>query len=238
MNNLEIFETDVAVKIIKVREVFFDFEGTVVDFQWQLIPAVEECLKALGRAGFSPGWYGTNPSYAHVYNHTLHLAKQGKGDGDLLSVMSIIDKIYDKYDADALTRWNLYPDTLVVIEALRKQGFRMGIISNVGNLALRSAMDKLGLTHQVEVVISRNDVTELKPHPEGLIRAAKQLKVDPAESIFIGDSRNDVGAARRAGMLAGFIRGGEDTQKAMVKFPADLEIDSLSQLPVSLSRSE
>lgn len=227
---------NIAGKVIEVSEIFFDFEGTVVDFQWQLLPAVQECREALSKAGFSPEWYGTNPSYAHIYNHTLDLAAQGIGNDDAVSAMAIMDKIYDKYDADALTRWNLYPDTLEVLETLRGRGFRMGIISNIGDISLRSAMEKLGLSDRVDVIISRNGVEKVKPHPDGLIMAANLLKVDPARSIFIGDSRNDVGAARAAGMLACFIRGGEDSPEAMAKYPADLEIDSLSQLPASLDR--
>jgi phosphoglycolate phosphatase len=236
MGDVEKRKTGMHAKSIAVREIFFDFEGTVVDFQWQLKPAVEECLAELEKAGFNRDWYGTNPSYAYLYNHTLSLARQGRGSGDPSSAIAVIDEVYDKYDADALTRWNLYPDTLMVIEKLREQGFLMGIISNIGSVSLSAAMDKLGLAGKVEVVISRSDVTELKPHPEGLIKAAEQLKVDPAQSIFIGDSRNDVGAARGAGMLAGFIRGGEDSPDAMARHPADIEIDRLSQLPSSLFR--
>ena len=236
MIGLERSESESANKTLKVKEVFFDFEGTVVDFQWQLIPAVEECLAELDRVGFNPDLYGSDPSYAHIYNHTLELVRKGKGNNDTPSVMAIIDKVYDKYDADAQTRWNLYPDTLDVLEKLKEKGFRMGIISNIGQESLQTAMDRLGLSVWLEIVISRDDVEQIKPHPEGLIRAARTLEVDPAQSIFIGDSLNDIGAARSAGMLAGFIRGGQDSLETMARLPADLEIDNLTQLTSFLDR--
>jgi phosphoglycolate phosphatase len=223
-------------KSIRVREVFFDFEGTLVDFQWQLRPAVEECLSALVNAGFQREWYGSDPSYSHLYNHTLHLIQRGLTLGGDPSVAATIDTLYDQYDADALTRWTLYPETLEVFETLRRQGFRMGIISNIGKITLRTAMHKLDLSDRVGVVISRNDVKRLKPDPEGLIKAADTLQVNPAQSVFVGDSRNDVQAARAAGMLAGYIRGGEDSPEAMNQVPADIEIDSLGQLPPLLFR--
>ena len=56
--------------------------------------------------------------------------------------------------------------------------------------------------------------------------------------LFIGDSRNNVGAARRAGMRAGYLRDGEDSPKNMARFPADIELDKLLQLPTILARSE
>ena len=223
-------------KSLRVREIFFDFEGTLVDFQWQLIPAVNECVSVLVNAGFKKEWYGSNPSYAHIYNHTFDLTRKEKGKGGEPPALAIIDTIYDQYDADALTRWNLYPQTLEVVETLGKQGFRMGIISNIGKVALRTAMDRLDLSSRIEMVISRNDVKRLKPHPEGLIKAAEALQVDPAQILFIGDSRNDAKAARAAGMLAGYLRGGEDSPEDMAQFPTDLEIDNLGQLPSLLSR--
>jgi phosphoglycolate phosphatase len=220
--------------ILRVREIFFDFEGTLVDFQWQLIPAVQECLSALGKAGFKPDWYGTDPNYATIFNHTFDLIQKGMGVPSLIT--DLIGGIYDRYDADALSRWNRYPQTLEVLNQLRKMGFRMGIISNIGDKALMAALDQLDLTGWVGVVISRNDVGRLKPDPEGLIKAAEKLKVHPSQSLFIGDSRKDVQAAREAGMLAGHIRGGEDPADAVSEFPADIEIESLDQLPPLLFR--
>lgn len=236
MNGLKKSDRDISQKTLGVREIFFDFEGTLVDFQWQLIPAVNECLSALIKAGFKKEWYGANPGYAHIYNHTFDLIRKGEVQDEAPPALAIISTIYDRYDADALSRWNLYPDTLDGLEMLGKQGFRMGIVSNIGTEALRTAMDRLNLSGRLEVTISRNDVKRIKPHPEGLIKAAETLKVDPAQIVFIGDSRNDVQAARAAGMIAGYLRGGEDSPEDMARFPADLEIDHLSQLPPLLSR--
>ena len=230
------YGSDSSKRLFEVNEIFFDFEGTVVDFQWRLGPAVEECLTALDQAGFDRTWYGDNPGYTHIYNFTLKLAKDGKGNSDPSSARAIIDTIYDRYDADALSRWNLYLDTIDVLKTLRESGFRMGIVSNVGKVSLQAAMERLNLSGLVDVVISRNDVKRIKPHPEGLIRAAEELEVNTAQSIFIGDSRNDVSAAREAGMLAGYISGGEDAPEDMIRFPADLEIERLSQLPSFIAK--
>ena len=234
----EITRNDAAknTRILEVEEVFFDFEGTLVDFQWQLKPAVDECLAALETVGFQHKWYGPTPSYASIYNDTLRFSREDRGQSAAHRAMDIIDAIYDKYDADAQTRWSLYPDTLDMLSDLGKHGFQMGVISNVGKKALQAAMDRLGLSGRLAVIISRDDVEQLKPDAGGLIQAAAALKVDPAHVLFIGDSRKDVDAARRAGMLAGFIRGGEDAWQTMREDPADIEINRLDELPPRLRR--
>lgn len=229
-------ELDITIsqKLSKVKEVLFDFEGTLVDFQWQLEQAVAETLEALSKVGLQREWYGEKPGYAHIYNHTRDLLDQGK-DLTSDSASALVDTIYDRYDADALKRWNLYPDTLELLETLKHQGFQMAVVSNVGKKSLKAAMDKLQLSHLIHVIISRDDVVKIKPHPEGLLTAAKTLGVKPAEVLFIGDSRNDVGAARQAGMQAAYLRGGEDSPEAMALFPADVELDNLLQLPPILA---
>jgi len=221
-------------RVLRVREVFFDFEGTLVDFQWQLIPAVKDSLAALVKAGFKEEWYGDDPNYATIFNHTFDLIQKGKGDPSLIT--DIVGNIYDRYDAEALSCWNRYPETIEVLETLRKMGFSLGIISNIGEKSLTAALEKLDLAGRVGVVVSRNEVKRLKPDPEGLINAAETLKVDPAQAIFVGDSRKDVQAARKAGMLAGYLRGGEDPAQSLFEYPADIEIENLGQLPPLLSR--
>jgi phosphoglycolate phosphatase len=223
-------------RTLDVEEVFFDFEGTLVDFQWKLEPAVEECLAALEAIGFQRKWYGPAPNYASIYNDTLRFSLEGRGQTAAYGVMDIIDAIYDKYDADAQTRWSLYPDTLATLAALHDKGFQLGLISNVGKKSLSAAMDRLGLSERLAVVISRDEVEKLKPDAGGLLQAAAALKVDPAHVIFVGDSRKDVDAARHAGMLAGFIAGGEETPQTMLENPADIQINSLSELPPRLRR--
>ena len=223
-------------ELLEVEAVLFDFEGTLVDFQWQLDPAVDECLAALEAVGYQRQWYGHAPNYASIYNDTLGFQAKATGLADTERAMAIIDAVYDKYDADAQTRWSLYPDTLDMLSTLENQGFPTGIVSNIGRKALQAAMNRLGLSGRLKVTVSRDDVEQLKPHAGGLVQAATALKVQPAQTIFIGDSRKDVIAARNAGMLAGFIVGGEDSRKALHESPADMEINRLGELPPRLMR--
>lgn len=49
------------------------------------------------------------------------------------------------------------------------------------------------------MVIGGDDVQNKKPHPEPLLRVAEKLGLAPAELLFVGDSRNDIMAAKAAG---------------------------------------
>lgn len=50
------------------------------------------------------------------------------------------------------------------------------------------------------LVIGREDVQNLKPHPEGLILAINKLKLNPKSTVLVGDSNYDVEAGHAAGI--------------------------------------
>lgn len=217
-------------KKILVRAVLFDFEGTVVDFQWKLAEAVAETLAALDRAGFSPEDYGNSPGYAQLFNRTLDLADEGSGGASAEDARRIISAIYDRYDADALMRWNAAPDAHRVLDYMKNKGFAVGMVSNVGRTAFKKAAKKLQFEGRLDTVVSRDDVSRIKPHPEGLVKAARTLGVNPAHTLFVGDAFNDVAAARAAGMMACYVSGGEDTLRALEQCAPDLIIAALNEL--------
>ncbi|MDR7317816.1 phosphoglycolate phosphatase-like HAD superfamily hydrolase [Brevibacillus nitrificans] len=51
-----------------------------------------------------------------------------------------------------------------------------------------------------EIVITGDDVSDPKPHPEGILLAMQKLGADPRETIYVGDSDDDVIAGRAAGL--------------------------------------
>ncbi len=60
-------------------------------------------------------------------------------------------------------------------------------------------LDALDIAKYFTVVIGGDDVQNKKPHPEPLLLVAEKLSLAPAELLFVGDSRNDIQAAKAAG---------------------------------------
>jgi phosphoglycolate phosphatase len=211
--------------------VFFDFEGTLVNFQWKLEAAVDETLTALSLSGFPRDLYGENPGYAQIYNLTIRLSSQQTSPGGESPQKKIMDEIYDRYDLDALTRWQLYPDTTDVLSMLKRSRCKLGLVSNIGGATLTSALERLNILRFMDIVVSRNEMPFLKPHPEGLLTAAQKLGLSPNRILFVGDSRNDVAAAHAAGMNSCYLVGGEDLPDKLEAFSPNSTITTLGQLP-------
>ena len=207
--------------------ILFDLEGTLVDFQWCLSAAADEILQTLINAGIDPARYGESPGYAGLYNMTRDII----GDWEIKDAVLLsgqLAAIYDKYDRDALSRWTPYSDTSYVLARLSAYGYRMGVVSNCGVYAVGKVLESFNLAGYFEIILSRDDVAYLKPHPEGLELALKKLCVPAERTLFVGDSLNDILAADLVPMPSCFLSKGESIVTGETADSATFQIPSLS----------
>ena len=109
--------------------------------------------------------------------------QHSEGTG-LDQVVSALSAIYDRYDADALMRWQVRPGVLEILPLIRAMGFKTALVSNVGEKSLKAALFRLGLSGYLEVVISRNEARWFKPHPKGLSWPVKDWVVTGMRFVF------------------------------------------------------
>ena len=181
----------------EVEATLFDFEGTLVDCRWNLQEAVKETLEMLKTLRF-PVERLQGMKYSTLMLEALKIAQEIGQSPD--RVREKIGAIYDRFDEDALTRWNLRDGSVGFLSALKTKGMRIGLVSNVGRKALEKALVKLDLHPFFNVVVSRNDVQFMKPSGEGLRLALSRLRVGQDKTLYVGDSLDDIQAAKAAGI--------------------------------------
>ncbi len=209
--------------------ILFDLEGTLVDFQWRLDEAVREILPVLIASGIDTRRYSPSPDYADLFNTTRDLT-QDWNPRQSAQLFDQLGVIYDTYDRDALSRWAPYPDTLSLLDTLAASGYRLGVVSNCGASAVHGVLAKFRLADYFDIILSRNEVSRIKPAPEGLILALERLGVPPDRALFIGDSVNDIRAAQAVPMHSCFLSGGESRVTGEDGSMARFRISSLSGL--------
>lgn len=130
---------------------------------------------------------------------------------------------------------DLYPDALPCLEALRREGYRLGLAGNQPRDTER-LLARLGLP--VDVVATSEGWGVEKPSPEFFARVAEAAQLPPCEIAYVGDRLdNDVLPARAAGMVAVFLRRGPwgivHARRPEVA-QAQLVLESLAELPAAL----
>ncbi|HEU0025923.1 MAG TPA: HAD family hydrolase [Ktedonobacterales bacterium] len=138
----------------------------------------------------------------------------------------------------AIAAADLYPDALPCLEALRVEGYRVGLAGNQPADA-EQLLREMGLP--VDYIATSAGWGVEKPSPAFFARVIEEAGVPAAEIAYVGDRvDNDIIPAKAAGMLAIFLRRGPwgythalHRQDDM----ADIRLESLMELPAALRRA-
>ena len=120
----------------------------------------------------------------------------------------------DLFDRYRRIYWTKQPGTLrlysgveAVLDGLQGRGVLLSIVTlktrsfEVEGIrgGVSAELEDLGIAARFPVVMGFEDVSEPKPHPEGILRALEQLGVAPERALMVGDSVADIQAAKAAG---------------------------------------
>lgn len=94
----------------------------------------------------------------------------------------------------------LYPDVLSTLEQLHDKGHILGLVTTSTRQSLGDLLAKYNLDKLFQVVITADDVSQHKPHPEPLLKAMEILGAIPELTIMIGDTEKDILSAQSAGI--------------------------------------
>ncbi len=123
------------------------------------------------------------------------------------------------------------------LRALHDAGLRTAVVTNKQHRFAAALLRRLGLGAWVDVVVGGDTCLRRKPDPQPLIFACESLKVRPSEALMIGDSVNDVQAARAAGIPVVCVSYGYNEGRDPRTLECDLLLDSLTELPTLLQVS-
>ncbi|MCX6803385.1 MAG: HAD family hydrolase [Candidatus Diapherotrites archaeon] len=129
-----------------------------------------------------------------------------------------------------------FPDSVSVLKKLRKDGYKLVLLSNTENISTEKVMKKLKLEKYFDVLGYSYDIGAVKPDKEAFSFVLKKLKLNPSEVLMVGDSmRSDIGGSQSAGMHNCLIN---RSGKILVdsKVVSEFEIQSLNEIPRILSK--
>lgn len=139
---------------------------------------------------------------------------------------------YEPHAADA-TR--AVPGVVEALDTLAAQGLALGVCTNKPEQATLAILRALDLEHRFAAVVGGDSVPGArKPDPATVIAVLDRLGVRPDEAVMVGDSGNDVAAARAAGMPV-LLRAGGYTGVPAEDLGTDGVFTSFAELPEAIS---
>jgi phosphoglycolate phosphatase len=206
----------------KVKLLAVDLDGTLVDSA----PDIAHCLgTALEAVGFAaPGeartrvWIGdgleTLIARALAHSAQAQSREAALRDGALERLQAAaLEAFLTCYADNLFTRSRLYPDVEVTLDGLRARGVRLCCITNKRFAFSDALLVKAGVRDRFELLLGGDSLAEKKPSPLPLTTAAQSLGVPAASAMLVGDSHQDLRAAKSAGyafVFAGYGYGKVD----------------------------
>jgi phosphoglycolate phosphatase len=124
----------------------------------------------------------------------------------------------------------LYPGAAELLEALRAADVRLALITNKPERFLPELLGEKGLTDSFDWLVGGDTLPTQKPDPGALLWVLQQAGVAADQALFVGDSRNDVSAAKAAGVPVVAVTYGYNHGEPIAAENPDLLVDSLDAL--------
>ncbi|WP_175987255.1 HAD family hydrolase [Bacillus sp. Marseille-Q1617] len=173
-----------------MKAIIFDFDGTLADTLPVCFYAFQSVFKEFDDIEVSSDEIKSmfGPSETGIIKENLKNSNRDEA----------IDLYYQKYNEKhgELVMANKEVDDL--LQSLKKQGYKLGIVTGKARKSLAISLDHLNMNEVFDVIITGDDVSIPKPHPEGLNQALTLLNVTNEEALFIGDSDADIEAGKKA----------------------------------------
>jgi phosphoglycolate phosphatase len=103
------------------------------------------------------------------------------------------------YGDNLFVRSRLYPGVADTLDRLLARGIRLACITNKRHSFSEALLDQAGILDRFELLLGGDSLPEKKPSPLPLTAAASTLGVDARAAALVGDSHQDMRAARGAG---------------------------------------
>ena len=118
---------------------------------------------------------------------------------DELEVKDALGRYQAHYAARLGRQTRLFPGMVEGLLRLEAMGIPLAVITNKATRFVRPHLVRAGIEHYFAVVIGGDDLPTKKPDPGPLLHAAAMFGIRPCRLLMVGDSANDVEAARAAG---------------------------------------
>jgi len=217
------------------RLVMFDLDGTLMDSVPDLAAAVDKMLMLLGRepAGIDRvrDWVGNGSRVLVRRALAGQLQHEGVADELADEALALFMQAYS--GGHELT--TVYPGVRECLDWLRERDVKLAIITNKPSQFIEPLLEENGLAGYFQWLIGGDTLPQQKPDPAALVWVMREAGVSPNASLFVGDSRNDVRAAKAASVPCAALTYGYNHGEPIAHEQPALVLDDLRELVASVS---
>ncbi len=220
------------MSIEQIQLIAFDLDGTLLDSVPDLAVAADQTVRALGYPGVSEAQVrdyvgnGADVLIGRALSQSLTVDPSLSPE-----LMQDARKRFDAYYAATGHRLShLYPGVKETLEQLHQAGFTMAIATNKPSKFVPDILQQHQIAHYFKAVIGGDRFEKKKPDPMALAWLLATYDCQPQQMLMVGDSKNDILAAQRAGCRSFGLTYGYNHGEPIADSNPDYVADQISQL--------
>ena len=149
--------------------------------------------------------------------------------------LDLIQATYLKFYRETVsTMAGLYPGIPEMLLELRDHGYRLALFSDKRDAFGLPELEQTGIGHLLDHTLFLVDGRPYKPDPSGLQDVMEAVGVTPGETPYVGDSRQDIECAHRAGARSGAALWGSVDREAVLARNPYYRWERIEELPETL----
>lgn len=210
---------------MKIKAVFFDMDGTLVNSMNDLAAATNY---AMGKFG-----YPAKPTenYAYYAGNGIYVMieralEPNKVDKDTLK--KIRDVFFDYYKDHCTVHTTVYDGVADLVDTLKSKGIKVGCITNKVEAIAKNIIGHF--FGGMDVVYGQVDGVPNKPDPLLTLKALGELGLDTKECLFVGDTSVDIETALNSGAVSLGVLWGFRTEDELRGAGANYIVNKASEI--------
>ncbi|ODA68925.1 Phosphoglycolate phosphatase [Methyloligella halotolerans] len=216
------------------KAVVFDLDGTLADTAEDLATALNTGLAEVGIEPFPVDQVRlmVGGGLKALMERALKARDAELGEAER---EALVARLYELYAANPVEKSRTYEGAEAMLQTLGEAGIVCGVCTNKPQSIAEDVLEGLQIAHRFAFIQGGDTDLPKKPDPAPLVHVMQKLGAKPSQTVMVGDSTADVGAARAA-ELAGIVLVSHGYSKLPPsEMGGDVIIDSLPELPRSLA---
>lgn len=184
---------------VKTPIVVFDLDGTLIDTAPDLVASLNHTIAALDLAPV--GYDDLTYLVGHGAKTMIERAcKLGGYDLKDEAFPPLMERFIAFYGDTMPGNSKPYPGLVAALDRLQAAGYGLAVCTNKIEVLAVTLLKKLQLDHYFATIVGGDTFPVRKPDGQHILGTIEQAGGDPSRAVMVGDSINDILAARNAGV--------------------------------------
>jgi phosphoglycolate phosphatase len=222
---------------LRVKAVMIDLDGTLADTIPDLAEAANMMLRELDRPGLERELIRTfvGKGIPKLVERALAGSLESSVPAGLLArALPIYERCYAEVNGKHTV---IFPGVSEGLRTLRAMQLPLACVTNKAERFTLALLERLQLARCFEQVIAGDTLPQKKPDPQPLLHACRGFGIAPGDMLMIGDSANDVEAARAAGCPVFCVTYGYNEGRDVRELDVDAIVASLIEATRLIEKS-